>query len=262
MCAGAAALQTSSFRVLRLVSPRRDLKNSPETFQWLAAAPVHVDALHFISLGEDMLRENKPVNLKTVAARVGLAPCSVSAILNDTEAARAIPQATKDRVYRAAAEMNYRPNFLARSLRTKRTRMVAVIAPSLGSPEVARVVAAAQRRLHESGYLLVLATPDDRDRMCAQFQQRGIEGVIAIDANVTAQLNIPVTFVDLGGRMVAYQPDQPEAWLPEVGDSAAEAVMRQIEDEGSSRRQKIYAMTPAYVDKPRVDPGFSAAESV
>ena len=46
--------------------------------------------------------ENKGVNLKTVAARVGLAPCSVSAILNDTKAARAIPQKTKDRVYRAA----------------------------------------------------------------------------------------------------------------------------------------------------------------
>jgi len=212
------------------------------------------------SLGEDM-RENKPVNLKTVATRVGLAPCSVSAILNDTEAARAIPQATKDRVYHAAAEMNYRPNFLARSLRTKRTRMVAVIAPDLGCSEVARVVAAVQRRLHESGYLLVLAASDDRDRMCAQFQQRGIEGVIAIDTNVPAQLNIPVTFVDLGGRMGAYQPGQPEAWLPEVGDSAADAVMRQIEDEGCSRRQKIDAMTPAYVDMPRIDPGFSAAES-
>ena len=92
-----------------------------------------------------MLGENKAVNLKAVAARVGLAPCSVSAILNHTEAARAIPQATKDRVYRAAAELNYRPNFLARCLRTKRTRMVAVLAPGLDRSAVARVVAAAQR---------------------------------------------------------------------------------------------------------------------
>jgi DNA-binding LacI/PurR family transcriptional regulator len=39
----------------------------------------------------------------------------------------AIPQRTKDRVFRAAAELNYRPNLWARSLRTKRTRMVAAI---------------------------------------------------------------------------------------------------------------------------------------
>ncbi len=133
-----------------------------------------------------MLPEKKAVNLKTVAARVGLAPCSVSAILNDTEAARAIPQKTKDRVYRAAAELNYRPNILARSLRTKRTRMVAVVAPGLGRSGVARVVAAVQRRLHQSGYLLVLATCDggDPNHLCAQFQQRGIEGIISIDANL------------------------------------------------------------------------------
>ena len=124
-----------------------------------------------------MLPEKKAVNLKTVAARVGLAPCSVSAILNDTEAARAIPQKTKDRVYRAAAELNYRPNILARSLRTKRTRMVAVVAPCLGRSGVAQVVAAIQRRLHQSGYLLVLATYDvsDRQDLCVHFQQRGIE---------------------------------------------------------------------------------------
>ena len=125
-----------------------------------------------------MLGENKAVNLKAVAARVGLAPCSVSAILNHTEAARAIPQATKDRVYRAAAELNYRPNPLARCLRTKRTRMVAVVAPGLCRSGIARVVAAAERRFDAGGYLLVLAASGDGDRMGAEFRQRGIEGVI------------------------------------------------------------------------------------
>src|SRR5215831_1897384 len=142
-----------------------------------------------------MLAEKKAVNLKTVAAEVGLAPSSVSAILNETQAARAIPQATKDRVYRAAAELNYRTNFVARSLRMKRTRMVAILAPDLGRSAVARVVAAAQKRLHECGYMLVLAACDDGDSMCARFLQRGIEGVISIEASVPSQLGIPVTSV-------------------------------------------------------------------
>lgn len=211
-----------------------------------------------------MLPEKKAVNLKTVAARVGLAPCSVSAVLNNTKAARAIPQKTKDRVYRAVAELNYRPNILARSLRTKRTRMVAVVAPGLGFSRVARVVAAAQHRLHQSGYLLVLAAYDggDPSHLCAHLQQRGIEGVISIDANLPAQMNMPVTSVDLGYTTSAtHVSDQTQIWLPELGDAAAETIMRQIENEGSSQRQQIHAIPPAYVDLQNMDPGFSSAES-
>jgi LacI family transcriptional regulator len=218
---------------------------------------------HFIFAGGTMLPEKKAVNLKTVAARVGLAPCSVSAILNDTEAARSIPQKTKDRVYRAAAELNYRPNILARSLRTKRTRMVAVVAPGLGRSGVAQVVAAIQRRLHQSGYLLVLATYDGSDRhdLCVHFQQRGIEGVISIDGNVPAQMNMPVTSVQLDYRMSSAVSGQTDVWLPELGDAAAETIMRQIENEGSPRMLQVRATPPVYVDMQNLNRGFSAVET-
>lgn len=209
-----------------------------------------------------MTPEKKAVNLKTVAAKVGLAPCSVSAILNDTEAARAIPQATKDRVYRAAAELDYRPNFVARSLRTKRTRMVAVLAPSLGRSSVARVVAAAHSRLHDSGYMLVLAALEDGDRMCAQFQQRGIEGIIAIEANVPAQVNMPVTAVDLGYQTSATDlADQRQTLIASLGTAAAETIIHQIENENSSRRLRVHAPL-SYVHMQSIDLGFSAAKGV
>jgi len=152
------------------------------------------------------------VNLKAVAAKVGLAPCSVSATLNDTQAARAIPQATKDRVYRVAGELNYRPNLTARSLRTQRTRMVAILAPGLSRSAVARVVAAASR---------VLAACDDGDRMWAQFRQRGIEGVISIEANVPPQLNLPVTSVELDYPTSASNADRLSSPVSEIGDAAA-----------------------------------------
>jgi LacI family transcriptional regulator len=207
-----------------------------------------------------MLQEKKAVNLKTVAARVGLAPSSVSAILNNTQAARAIPQATKDRVYHAATELNYRPNFVARSLRTKRTRMVAILAPDLGRSAVARVVAAAQRRLHECGYLLVLAACDDDDRMCAQFLQRGIEGVISIEADVPAKLNVPVTSVDLGYPISASHADWVSSAVLDIGDAAAESVMQQIENESSSGKIKLRAAAPAYMHLRNIDMAFAAPE--
>ena len=207
-----------------------------------------------------MLPENKPVSLKTVAAKVGLAPCSVSAILNHTEAARSIPEATKNRVYRAAAELNYRPNFMARSLRTKRTRMVAVVAPTLSHSFVARIVVAAQRKLHRHGYMAVLTTSDceDSNQLCAQFQQRGIEGVIAIDADMPSQMRLPVTSLDL--RYGA--SDDPDEFSGDLGSSAAESVMRQIEKAGCVLRLTLRSMPPVFSDLRRMNAGVpTAAES-
>lgn len=201
-----------------------------------------------------MLAEKRAANLKTVATRVGLAPCSVSAILNNTNAARAIPQATKDRVYRAATELNYRPNHWARSLRTRQTRMVAVLAPDLGCSTVAQVVAAAQRRLHQLGYLLVLisSNSEDGNRLSADLQQRGIEGVIAVDAGVPRQLSLPVVSVDLGFRISRHSAaEEMNGSLLELGESAAQTVIQQIENLGARQRTKIDAKLPAAFFEPQ-----------
>ena len=178
------------------------------------------------------LHSRSNVNLKTVADRVGLAPCSISAVLNNTAASRSIPQVTKERIFRAATELNYRPNLWARSLRTRRTRMAAVIARDFGHPAVAKVVAAAQRRLQHRGYLLVMETlsPDDTGRFQLHLQQRGIEGVIAIDAAVRQEEDFPVAEVDLSclnsSEMIG---NGISSWLQDLGSSAAETVMGAIE---------------------------------
>jgi len=176
-------------------------------------------------------RETAP-NLRAVAERVGLAPCSVSSVLNNAPAAQAIPQSTKERIFKAAAELNYRPNFWARSLRTKRTRMVAAISRDFGCPAAARVIAAAQEGLQRRGYLLVLVRPDSADvtSLHIQFQQRGIEGVIAVRAALPQQLDLPVVAVELTGLAPAdFAEESVQLWLSELGASAAETVMRNIE---------------------------------
>jgi DNA-binding LacI/PurR family transcriptional regulator len=199
-----------------------------------------------------MLPEKKAVNLRTVAERVGLAPCSVSAILNNTPASRVIPQSTKDRVFRAAAELNYRPNLWARSLRTKRTRMVAAITSDFGRSDIARVIAGLQSRLHRRGYLLALGALDasETNHTCVLFQQRGVEGVIAIDATVPQKMDLPAAFVDLGYmNSVELLTHDMQAWLSELGAAAAETIIRQIEKEDTPRRMKVEPkLPPAYFD--------------
>ena len=183
-----------------------------------------------------MLGENKSVNLRTVANRVGLAPCSVSAVLNDTPAAKVIPQATKDRIFRAAAELNYRPNLWARSLRTKRTRMVAAVTADFGRGRVAQVVAGLQSRLHQTGYLLALTGlgPGDGPYLTSEFRQKGIEGVVAIDAEFPPEFALPVASVDVGYVSSAEGDLRP--WLTSMGEAAADSIIRQIESPDTDPR--------------------------
>jgi len=203
------------------------------------------------------------VSLRTVAERVGLAPCSVSAVLNNTPASWAIPQRTKERVFRAAGELNYRPNLWARSLRTKRTRVVAAVTSDIGRAPVARVVAGVQKLLHRRGYLLALATFDcasEWNTIPVQLQQRGIEGVIAIDAILPQELALPVASVELE-YMDFPEPlaDEMRMWLSELGESAADTVLRQIEKETTPRRMKVVPKLPnAYFDLPNARLGVEA----
>src|ERR1700730_10955039 len=180
------------------------------------------------------------VSLRTVAERVGLAACSVSAILNNTPASKAIPQRTKDRVFLVVAELNYRPNLWARSLRTKRTQMVAAITSDIGLAPVARVLAGVQSLLHRRGYLPALGSGDCASgwhNISVQLQQRGIEGIVAIDATPPPELGLPVASVDLDD-MTLLEPlaDDTRTWLSELGESAAEAVVHQIEQGTTPRR--------------------------
>lgn len=197
--------------------------------------------------------EKKTVTLRTVAERVGLAPCSVSAVLNNTPASWAIPQRTKDRVFRAAAQLEYRPNLSARSLRTKRTHMVAVVSADFGQPSVARAVAGMERLLRQKGYLLILAAFDDSSdwaRIAVELQQRGIEGVIAVGMSQPRDVEMPVVSVDLG-YLAADEPlaQEVRGWLTELGESAVDAVLRMIETKSAPRKATITPkFPPAFVN--------------
>src|SRR5207253_11472278 len=89
---------------------------------------------------------NGVVTLQQVAERVGLSKGTVSAVLNDSPAAKAIPKGTKDRVLAAAQDLNYRPNFFARTLRNKRTFTIGVITEEI---EIGR--ASCRERVKRSG---------------------------------------------------------------------------------------------------------------
>src|SRR5271166_3749860 len=95
------------------------------------------------------------VRLRDVAERVGLAPGTVSAVLNDTPSARAIPEHTRQRIQAAAQELNYRPNFLARSLRKKRSYTVGLIIEEIGDAYGSMVISGVEAYLRQHNYFFL-----------------------------------------------------------------------------------------------------------
>ena len=183
------------------------------------------------------VQTTETVTLRTVAERVGLAPCSVSAILNNSEAGRSIPQQTRDRVWRAVQQLNYRPNYSARSLRTKRTYTVALLAPDIGHAPAARIVAGAEEYLRRMGYCLLIGTYDEStDWLQNHFtplRQRGVEGIIAVQTKPPLPADFPTVFVDLpvnlGEPMLVIHQQK----LEKLGRDCADSIVRQIEPKGT-----------------------------
>src|SRR5215469_2880993 len=95
------------------------------------------------------------VTLKAVAEHVGLTPGTVSAVLNDAPSARSIPQDTKNRIHAAAKELNYRPNFFARTLRNKKTYTIGVIAEEIGDSYGSAIISGIEQYLRQHGYFFL-----------------------------------------------------------------------------------------------------------
>ena len=100
-------------------------------------------------------RSEPKVTLQTLATHLNLAVGTISAALNDSPAAKAIPEHTKRRILDAARELNYQPNYFARSLRLQRTYTIGVIAEQIGDPYGAMIISGIEEHLRNSEYFFL-----------------------------------------------------------------------------------------------------------
>src|ERR1700689_3598821 len=139
------------------------------------------------------------VTLKAVAEHVGLTSGTVSAVLNDSPSARSIPRETKDRIHAAAKELNYRPNFFARTLRNKRTYTIGVIAEEIGDSYGSMVISGIEAHLRKMDYFFLTVAHRHDQNLLTQYSelllQRGVEGFITVDTTVREAPSLPIVAV-------------------------------------------------------------------
>ena len=139
------------------------------------------------------------VTLKAVAEHVGLTSGTVSAVLNDSPSARSIPRETKARIHAAAKELNYRPNFFARTLRNKRTYTIGVIAEEIGDSYGSMVISGIEAHLRKMDYFFLTVAHRHDQNLLSQYSelllQRGVEGFITVDTTVLEAPSLPMVAV-------------------------------------------------------------------
>jgi len=139
------------------------------------------------------------VTLKAVAQHLGLTPGTVSAVLNDSPSARSIPPETKNRIRAAATELNYRPNFFARTLRNKRTYTIGVIAEEIGDSYSSPIISGIEQYLRQREYFFLTVVHRHDPALLSRYSQllseRGVEGIITVDTTVQDAPMLPTVAI-------------------------------------------------------------------
>jgi DNA-binding LacI/PurR family transcriptional regulator len=139
------------------------------------------------------------VSLKSLAAHLGLSQAAVSLVINRSPAAKSIPLRTQELIRKAARDLNYRPNQLARSLRQQRSYTVGVVVPEISEGYAALVMSGIEDHLLLEGYFYFVVSHRHRNELIQEYplllQQRAVEGLIVVDTSLSESVLVPVVAV-------------------------------------------------------------------
>lgn len=96
----------------------------------------------------------RKTTLLDIAKAVNVSKTTVSMVLNNKE--NNISKETKEKIFKAAKELNYVPNYLAKSLITKRSYSIGVIVPDIQNPFFSEMAKGIEKIAEENGYSIIL----------------------------------------------------------------------------------------------------------
>ena len=142
--------------------------------------------------------------ISEVADRAGVSAMTVSRVLNNSGY---VSVATRQRVELAIAELGYVPNALARQLRSKRTKMLALVLSDISNPFFTTIARGVEDAASARGFAVMFCNTDESDeeesRYLRLLVERHVDGVLLVPAqNAAASLrllrthDIPVVVLD------------------------------------------------------------------
>jgi LacI family transcriptional regulator len=157
------------------------------------------------------VRVGAAVTLRDVARVAGVHPATVSRALNE-ETRTLVNDETAKRVLKAAEELGYQPNPIARGLKTNRSYTIGVLIPDLTNPLFPPILRGIEDHLETGGYRPLTANTDndpERELLDSQaMRARQVDGIIAATARRDHRLLDAL--LEAGIELVLVNRRQPE----------------------------------------------------
>lgn len=129
--------------------------------------------------------------LVDIARETSTSISTVSRVLSGGSASARISAQTRQRVLEAARRLGYRPNLVARSLRTRRSKTIALLVSDIANPWFGQIASLVEQSLHRHGYSLMLCNSGEdaqREReYLSLLPAKGIDGLIIVPMARTAE---------------------------------------------------------------------------
>ncbi len=149
----------------------------------------------------------KRVLISDIAKALGISVTTVSFILNDKAKEKRISEALTKRVLDYVNKVGYKPNQLAKSLRTGQTKILGLLVEDIANPFFSNVAKHIERRAYETGYHIIYCSMDNDEHKAKEliqlFMDRQVDGFIitpseGLEDTIShiKQSNIPLVLFD------------------------------------------------------------------
>lgn len=177
-------------------------------------------------------------DIASVAKRAGVSRATAARAFSNPELVR---DQTREKVMAAARELRFRPNTVARQLRSQATRMIGVMVPSLDNPVFAEQLQAMEVAARERGFSLLVTTSEydaarESDIVESMLRQR-VDGLVLTVADADQSPLLASLRQESTPCLLVYNP-AGESGFPSIGvdnRAASEAATRHLIALGHSR---------------------------
>lgn len=154
-------------------------------------------------------------SIKDVAKEAGVSIATVSRVLNDIDV---VNEDTKKKVLDAIKKLGYRPNIVARSLKTQRTKTIGILVPDISSGFYPEIVRGAEDVANIYDYNVILCNSDFDSNKEKEYlrvlKEKMVDGVIYMSSSLEEEVLNIINELDL--KTVLVETKDKDESLPSV----------------------------------------------
>ncbi|WP_066870813.1 LacI family DNA-binding transcriptional regulator [Clostridium mediterraneense] len=154
-------------------------------------------------------------SIKDVAKEAGVSIATVSRVLNDIDV---VNEETKKKVQDAIKKLGYRPNIVARSLKTQRTRTIGIVVPDISSQLYPEIVRGAEDVANIYKYNVMLCNSDfdiEKEKEYLRvLREKMVDGILYMSSALEDEILDLINELDI--KTVLVETSDKEGKLPSV----------------------------------------------